>query len=225
MTGNIKESKEEAGRKPSGPYCREAWAAVCASQAVIEFDLSGIVTWANDEFLKLVGYGRDMLVGQHHRLLCDPAYVASPEYAAFWTKLRAGLFDRGAYPRRRRDGTELWLQATYSPLFRDEQVHRVLKIASDVTDKVLLERALEQRQAALRVTVADLSEIVQSISGIAVQTNLVALNATIEAARAGDAGRGFAVVANEVKRLAGDTKAATDRASDMVSRHTDDRLP
>ena len=74
----------------------------------------------------------------------------------------------------------------------------------------------------MRATVSDLSEIVQSISGIAGQTNLLALNATIEAARAGNAGRGFAVVANEVKRLAGDTKAATNRASDMVNRYGDD---
>jgi methyl-accepting chemotaxis protein len=218
------EGLEELSRqKPSDAYCREAWFAVCASQAVIEFDLAGTVTWANDEFLSLVGYRRDLLLGQHHHVLCTPKYAASAEYAAFWRKIRSGVFDRGVYPRRRRDGTELWLQATYSPLYRDGQVYRILKIASDVTDKMLLERALEQRQVALRTTVADLSEIVQAISGIAGQTNLLALNATIEAARAGDAGRGFAVVAGEVKRLAGDTKAATDRASDMVSRHSDDR--
>lgn len=219
MTENEGELGEVSCRQPSDAYCREAWEAVCSSQAVIEFDTSGVVTWANDEFLKLVGYDRDALLGRHHSVLCPPDYAASAEYAAFWTKLRAGLFDRGVYPRCRRDGTELWLQATYSPLYRDGQVHRILKIASDVTDKLLLERALEERQMALRATVADLSEIVKSISGIAGQTNLLALNATIEAARAGDAGRGFAVVANEVKRLAGDTKAATDRAADMVSRH------
>ena len=116
----------------------------------------------------------------------------------------------------------MWLQAAYTPIFRDGQVHRILKIATDITEKVVLKRALEHRQAALRATVADLSEIVTAISGIAGQTNLLALNATIEAARAGDAGRGFAVVANEVKRLAGDTKAATNRASHMVSLHSDD---
>jgi methyl-accepting chemotaxis protein len=222
MAREDSEKREALGQSPSDAYCREAWAAVCDSQAVIEFDVSGVVTWANDEFLNLVGYDRNKLVGQHHRVLCAPDYIVLPEYAAFWTKLRAGRFDRGTYPRRRRDGRELWLQATYSPLFRDGQVHRILKIASDITEKVMLERALEHRQAALRATVSDLSEIVQSISGIAGQTNLLALNATIEAARAGNAGRGFAVVANEVKRLAGDTKAATNRASDMVSRYGDD---
>jgi methyl-accepting chemotaxis protein len=71
-------------------------------------------------------------------------------------------------------------------------------------------------RAELKSTVDGLVDIVETISGIANQTNLLALNATIEAARAGEAGRGFAVVAAEVKKLAGDTRAATDRARAMV---------
>jgi methyl-accepting chemotaxis protein len=208
---------DESG--PGDAFCRAAWDAVCGSQAVIEFDPAGVVTWANAEFLRLVGYDDAQLIGQHHRMLCSPEYVATPEYADFWHRLRAGAFDRGVYPRRRGDGSKIWLQATYSPLFFEGAVHRILKIATDVTPKVRLERALAQREAALRSTVTDLSDIVQTISTIAGQTNLLALNATIEAARAGDAGRGFAVVAGEVKRLASDTRAATDRASRMVEQN------
>lgn len=168
----------------------------------------------------MVGYSLPMLVGQHHRVLCDEDYVRSAEYVAFWAKLRVGQFDRGVYPRRRGDGSAIWLQATYSPLFRSGRVHRILKIATNVTEKVMLERAVKEREIALHATVADLAEIVKTISNIAGQTNLLALNATIEAARAGDAGPGFAVVANEVKRLASDTKMATDRAFAMVQAHT-----
>lgn len=76
-------------------------------------------------------------------MLCPSNYAASADCVTLWRKLCAGLFDRGVYPRCRRDGTELWLQATYSPLYRDGHVHRILKIASDVTDKLLLERALK----------------------------------------------------------------------------------
>lgn len=209
-----------AGHAPSDGYCRAAWEAVCRSQAVIEFDTSGTITWANGRFLSLMGYSLAELVGHHHRMLCDPEYAASAEYERFWDTLRQGEFEQGEFSRRRADGSEIWMQASYNPIFdREGVIQRVLKVATDVTRQVLLERALQANQAAMQGTMGELGEIVTAINGIAGQTNLLALNATIEAARAGDAGRGFAVVASEVKKLSGDTKAATQRASDMLARH------
>ncbi|MEK7342558.1 MAG: methyl-accepting chemotaxis protein [Pseudomonadota bacterium] len=187
-----------------------AWDAICRSQAVIEFDPTGVILWANDLFLGTMGYALGDVVGRHHRIFCLEQDAASLAYADFWRKLGRGDFDAGEYRRIGKDGREVWLQATYNPVFDEAgRVQRILKIATDTTPSKTL-------RAELRTMVDGLVDIVDGIGLIANQTNLLALNATIEAARAGEAGRGFAVVAQEVKKLAGDTRTATDRARAMV---------
>ncbi len=194
--------------------------AVCRSQAVAEFDMGGRVTWANDQFLQLVGWRLTDVMGKHHRVFCDEDYASSDAYGEFWQSLQHGKFMQGVYSRKDCRGRALWLQATYSVIYDPEgRPQRVLKLATDVTREVELEQELQSRGLSLQGTMDQLGTVVDSIMSIAAMTNLLALNATIEAARAGDAGRGFAVVASEVKKLATDTKQATEHARAMLGRH------
>ena len=92
-------------------------AAINKSYATIEFDLKGNIQTANDAFLKAMGYTLDEIKGQHHGIFVDPAYRSSPEYRLFWEKLSRGEYDAGQYKRIAKGGREIWIQASYNPVF------------------------------------------------------------------------------------------------------------
>jgi methyl-accepting chemotaxis protein len=118
--------------------------AIERSQAVIEFGLEGIVTHANKNFLEIFGYRLEEVVGQHHRIFCDPGYAESLEYAQFWQRLGRGEYEAGEFKRIGKDGSDIWLQASYNPILDIEgRPIKVVKFASDITMEV------EKRSLAL----------------------------------------------------------------------------
>ncbi len=125
-------------------------AAVHRSNAVIEFDLKGYILSANDNFCQAMGYTLDEIVGKHHSLFVDPVHASSPEYREFWQRLGAGQFDSGRYRRLAKGGREVWIQATYNPIFdADGRPSKVIKFASDVTEQTLRNVDYEGQLAAV----------------------------------------------------------------------------
>lgn len=131
-------------------------AAINESFAYIEFDTGGNVINANDVFSRAMGYQLAEIKGRHHRMFVDPTYAASPAYAQFWADLNAGRSSSEVFKRIARDGSEIWLQAIYAPV-KDEvgRVFKVVKIATDVSDKVRATQALEK-------AVEDISSVIAS---------------------------------------------------------------
>src|SRR6218665_3595174 len=101
--------------------------AISRSQAFIEFDLTGTILNANANFCQTLGYSLEEIRGKHHRIFCDPAYVASEEYKSFWANLAGGKFDAREYKRLTKSGREIWIQASYNPVFRGGKPYKVVK--------------------------------------------------------------------------------------------------
>lgn len=115
--------------------------AIGKSQAVIEFTPTGEILTANDNFLSATGYRLDEIVGRHHRIFLPSSASERPEYKAFWEKLGNGMYDAGTYERLRKDGSELWLQASYNPILDENgKTFKVVKYASDITAQVMADR-------------------------------------------------------------------------------------
>lgn len=124
--------------------------AIDRAQAVIEFDMMGKVLWANDNFLKLTEYALEDIQGRHHRMFVEPEEANNSEYRVFWERLGRGQFDAGEYKRLGRNNREIWIQATYNPIFDPKgNLIKVVKFASDVTESKLRSGEFEAKVKAI----------------------------------------------------------------------------
>ncbi len=113
-------------------------AAIHRVQAVIEFDLVGGILDANANFLNTFGYERQEVVGQHHRMFCQPEFAASSEYASLWERLGRGESTSGRFRRLSKDGKDIWLQASYNPILdATGKAYKVVKFAVDITNDMI----------------------------------------------------------------------------------------
>ena len=125
-------------------------AAISKAQAVIEFKMDGTIITANDNFLNVMGYTLDEIKGQHHSMFVEPGYKDSLEYKQFWEKLNRGEYETRQYKRIGKNGKEVWIQASYNPIFDLEgKPFKVVKYATDITEA----RAREEAGIRLQGTI------------------------------------------------------------------------
>ncbi|TFV09356.1 methyl-accepting chemotaxis protein [Bacillus stratosphericus] len=120
------------------------------SLAMIEFNVTGEVLWVNDIFAKAMGYSKEEMIGLKHRQFCPPHIIEHTSYHMFWKRLREGQVFQEKVQRITKNGSSLWLEATYSPV-QDEEgtVVGVVKVATDIT----------KREHTMKQVVEDLKEM------------------------------------------------------------------
>jgi len=119
-----------------GGKAAETLAALDRSLATIEFDATGTILTANANFCRAMGYERSEIIGKHHSLFVDADYRQSQDYRDFWARLARGEFVQRDYLRIGKGGTEVWIQAAYTPVRNAAgKVTRVVKVASVITEQ------------------------------------------------------------------------------------------
>ena len=108
--------------------------ALNKSQAVVEFDRDGDILNVNENFLTLSGYKREEIKGRHHSIFVTEKDKDSESYKEFWDDLRKGVFQSGEFKCLSKSGNEIWLQATYNPIYdKNNEVVKVVKLATDIS--------------------------------------------------------------------------------------------
>jgi methyl-accepting chemotaxis protein len=148
--------------------------AINRSNAIIYFDLSGIILGVNDIFLEAMGYGignHEELIGKHHRTFVCEDYAKSAEYEKFWDILRSGKYYQGEFERRRKDGSLINLQATYNPIFdEDGKINKIMKIATDITTIVDSKKQIDAINRSTAIISFNIDGFITDVNPIFLET-------------------------------------------------------
>ena len=134
--------------------------AINKSNASIEFDLNGTILGANENFLNLLGYTENEIMGKHHSILVDKGYAATKEYRQFWDSLKKGEFQQDEFMRIHKNGEPVWLLGSYNPILDTfGKPYKILKIATDVTLAKKQAQELAQQTEELQTQQEELKQM------------------------------------------------------------------
>jgi methyl-accepting chemotaxis protein len=196
--------------------------AIDKSNAVIEFNMDGIILAANENFLASLGYQLHELKGKHHRLLVEPAYARSVEYEDFWKRLKSGEFMVGTYTRIDKKGKEVYIQASYNPIMGpDGRPIKVVKYALDMTEVIRVIKGMANGDLSMRCDesvdrgglTAEINKALNNLNGVMKNisdgSEVVAKSSDLLRKKVDDMKRNTTEVATAVAQMA---KGAQDQA-------------
>ena len=141
--------------------------AINRSNAIIYFDLNGFILGVNVIFLKAMGFNEEehnQLIGKHHSIFVSYEYSKSEDYKKFWDKLREGKFFEGEFERRKIDGSPIYLQATYNPIFDESgEITKIMKIATDITETILSKNKIEELSIKVKAELENSNKLREAI--------------------------------------------------------------
>ena len=141
--------------------------AINRSNAIIYFDLNGFILGVNAIFLKAMGFAEDehdKLIGKHHSIFVSYEYSKSDNYVKFWETLRAGKFFEGEFERKKIDGSPIYLQATYNPIFDESgTITKIMKIATDISETVVSKNKIDELSKNLQIELDNSNKLKDAI--------------------------------------------------------------
>ena len=178
--------------------------AINQACAYIEFDTKGHILDANENFLQVLGYAKEEVLGKHHRMFVEPATASSAAYSQFWSDLAAGKSYKDVCKRIAKDGHEVWIQAVYAPV-KDEvgRVVKVVKVAFDVTVRKEAEHQLVKTFQAITQNAQALGSASEEL---AANSQQMVSNAEETAAQAGAVSAAAEQVSKNVQTVATGTE-------------------
>ena len=148
--------------------------AINRSNALIYFDLNGIILGANDIFLETMGYGKgnhDDIIGKHHSIFVCEDYARTLEYEKFWDILRSGKYYTGEFERRKKDGSLINLQATYNPILNEDgKITKIMKVATDISLIVNSQKQIEAINRSTALINFNIDGFITDVNSIFLET-------------------------------------------------------
>lgn len=195
--------------------------AISKAQSVIEFNLDGTILTANDNFLNMVGYRLEEIKGQHHSLFVDRAYSASAEYKDFWRSLKEGKFQQAEFKRYGKGGKELWIEASYNPIFDlNGKPFKVVKFAPDISARKLAEQHLKATLAAANQSSQAIASAAEELTATSQQMSSnseeTAEQSNVVASAAEQVSKNVATVATSAEEMSACVKEIAKNANEAA---------